>query len=84
MHLNLIQLNITSIQIQFKLHLQCCSSLISYMNELMFLTSRTFGIFLALQGYLYFPLFFSALSLGANNENLLHVIHCIVSLLPFG
>jgi hypothetical protein len=36
----------------------------------------------AVQGYLSFPCFFNALSLGPK-EDLLHVTHCIISLLPY-
>jgi hypothetical protein len=40
--------------------------------------------FIAPQGYLYFPCFSNAFSLGANKKDLLHVTYCILSLLPFG
>jgi hypothetical protein len=40
-------------------------------------------VFLPPQGYLSFPYFFNAFSLGTNKEVLLHVTHCVASSLPF-
>jgi hypothetical protein len=44
---------------------------------------RAFFKNLASQGYLFFPCFSNAFGLGANKEDLLLIIHSIVSLLSF-
>jgi len=46
-------------------------------------TLTTFKKNLVSQRYLLFPYFFNVFSFGANKEDLLHVIHCVISSYPF-
>jgi hypothetical protein len=55
---------------------------ISYSNELMSLTQKHSKFCFVLQNICFFPYFYDVLSLGANKGDLLHVIDCIISLLP--
>ncbi len=77
---NWIELNWNSIQVA----LQCCSHL-NFIYKWISVScfNNIWIIFLLYKNIYFFLLFFYAFSLIANKENLLHMQHCIISLLHF-